>query len=57
MNTVMIKPKVSVHNFFILELRDAETNELKQKVRAENIVLNSYFSQMAIVTVLPYLTP
>lgn len=37
-----IKERQSVHNRFLIEVRDAETNELKQVGKAENIVLDNW---------------
>lgn len=37
-----IKENLSVHNRFLIEVRDAETGELKQTAKAENIVLNNW---------------
>jgi hypothetical protein len=47
MKTMEIKSKLAVHNFFEIEVRDAETNELRETARAENIVLNEYFRALA----------
>src|SRR5699024_964845 len=36
----------SIHNRFIIEVRNKDTNELKQKGIAENIVLNRMYSRL-----------
>lgn len=38
--------KASIHNRFDIEVRDAETGELKQQAKAENIVLDSLWTRM-----------
>ena len=42
-----INTNIAVHNYFTFEVRDAATNELLQTARAENIVLDQYFSLCA----------
>lgn len=37
---------VDIHNHFTFTLRDAKTNEIKQTAKAENVVLNSLFTQL-----------
>ena len=41
-----MKTKIKVHNRFDIELRDAETNELKVKGVAENIVLDRMYTRL-----------
>lgn len=41
-----IKAKASIHNEFLFEVRDAQTNELKQTAKAYNMVLNSMYTRL-----------
>ena len=41
-----MKTNINIHNRFDFELRDAVTGELKQKAKAENIVLNRMYERL-----------
>ena len=41
-----IKPKITFHNRFDIEVRNAVTGELKQKAQAENIILDAMYSRL-----------
>jgi hypothetical protein len=42
-----IQGKVYLHNFFEFEVKDAETNEIKQTAKAYNMVMNNLPARLA----------
>jgi hypothetical protein len=46
MESLDVRMPVDLHNFFVIECRDAESGELIERGYAENIVLNKFYSAM-----------